>query len=333
MPNCVLLTLVVFLQVLQPESLESRLAPLAKAHKGRVAIAVKHLTTGESYTLNGDEAMPTASLIKFPIMLELYVQVMEGKLKLTDLVKLTEKDKVPGSGILTYHFSAGATFPVKDAVRLMIAYSDNTATNLVLDKIGIASTNQRMEAWGCPNTKINAKVFLGSKTSIAPERTKKFGLGSTTAREIVTLLEKVHQGKVVSPEVCKEMLEHLKNAQDKDSFPRFLPAKTVVAHKTGSVVGVRTDGGIIYTPSGPVAVCVLTADNEDKRWAADNAGNVLCAKVAKAVNDHFSAKQPPVKQTPKGQAQAVPPKQSSSNNVMILQIDTKTKGTLRWRNP
>ena len=201
-------------------TLETRLAPLAKAHKGRVAIVVKHLDTGESYTLNGDEAMPTASLIKFPIMLEVYLQVLEGKLKLTDLVKLTEKDKVPGSGILTYHFSEGATFPVKDAVRLMIAYSDNTATNLVLDKIGIASTNKRMEAWGCPNTKINAKVFLGSKTSIDPARTKKYGLGSTTAKEIVTLLEKVHHGKVVSPEVCKEMLEHLKNAQDKDCFPR-----------------------------------------------------------------------------------------------------------------
>jgi beta-lactamase class A len=271
-------------------TLEQRLAPLAKAHKGRVAIAVKHLGTGETYTLNGDEPMPTASLIKFPLMLEIYLQVMEGKLKLTDMVTLTEKDKVPGSGILTYHFSEGATFPVKDAVRLMIAFSDNTATNLILDRIGIASTNKRMEAWGCPNTKINAKVFLRETTSIAPERSKKFGLGSTTAKEIVTLLEKVHQGKVVSPEVCNTMLEHLKNAQDKDCFPRFLPPKTVVAHKTGAVVGVRTDGGIIYTPGGPVAVCVLTADNEDKRWAPDNAGNVLCARVAQEVYQHFSTR-------------------------------------------
>ncbi len=280
----------VLFQAPQPETLESRLAPLAKAHKGRVAIAVKHLVTGETYTLNGDEAMPTASLIKFPLMLEVYMQVMEGKLKLTDMVTLTEKDKVPGSGILTYHFSEGATFPVKDAVRLMIAYSDNTATNLVLDKIGIASTNKRMEAWGCPNTKINAKVFLGSKTSIDPARTKKYGLGSTTAKEIVTLLEKVHQGKVVSPAVCKEMLTHLKNAQDKDCFPRFLPAKTVVAHKTGAVSDARTDGGIIYTPSGPVAVCVLTTANADRRWVQDNAGSVLCARVAEAVFKHFNTK-------------------------------------------
>src|SRR5207244_6315442 len=119
--------------------------------------------------------------------LEVYQQVLEGKIKLSDMVVLRKEDMVKGSGILTYHFSDGATFSLRDAVRLMIVYSDNTATNLVLDKIGIASTGKRMQAWGCPNTKINAKVFRGSTTSIDPERTKKFGLGSTTAREAAQL--------------------------------------------------------------------------------------------------------------------------------------------------
>src|SRR5437660_1493424 len=165
----------------------------------------------------------------------------------------------------------------------MIAYSDNTATNLVLDKIGIDSTNQRMAAWGCPETRINAKVYLGSKTSVNPERTKKFGLGSTTANEMVRLLEKVHKGEVVDAKACKEMLEHMKNSQFKETFQRFLPAGTVVAHKTGAVTGVRTDAGIIYLKSGPVAVCVLTSGNADKSWRPDNAGNVLCARVAQEV--------------------------------------------------
>src|SRR5207248_7451143 len=123
---------------------------------------------------------------------------------------LTNDDKVKGSGILTAHFSEGATFPLRDAVRLMIAFSDNTATNLVLDQIAIPSTNARMEKLGLKNTKINAKVFKGSTTSVAPERTKKFGLGSTTAREMVLLLELIEAGKVASPEACKEMIEHLK---------------------------------------------------------------------------------------------------------------------------
>jgi beta-lactamase class A len=268
-------------------SLEARLAPLAKAHKGKVAIAVKHLGTGESYYLHADEPMPTASLIKLAVMIEVYQQVAEGKLKLTDPVTLHDADKVPGSGILTDHFSDGATFSLRDAVRLMIVYSDNTATNLVLDKIGIGATAQRMEAWGFSNTKIHAKSFRGSTTSVFPERTKLFGLGSTTAREMVLLVEQVHQGKLVSPEACQAMLEHLKKCDDKDKFPRFLPEKTVVAHKTGSVNDARTDAGILYLKSGPVAVCVLTAENEDKSWRPDNAGNLLCAKVAKELSDYF----------------------------------------------
>jgi beta-lactamase class A len=267
--------------------LEARLAPLAKAHKGKVAIAVKHLGTGEGYYLNADEPMPTASLIKLAVMVEVYQQAAEGKVKLTDPVTLRQADKVPGSGILTEHFSDGATFSLRDAVRLMIAFSDNTATNLVLDQIGIGSTGKRMEAWGFPNTKIHAKVFRSNTTSIDAGRSKRFGLGSTTAREMVGLLEKLHAGQLVSEAASREMLEHLKKCDDKDKFPRFLPPKTGVAHKTGSVNDARTDAGILYLPSGPVAVCVLTANNEDRSWQADNAGNLLCARVAKEVSEHF----------------------------------------------
>jgi beta-lactamase class A len=273
-----------------PEGLGTRLAPMAKAHKGRVAIAVKHLGTGESYYLNADEAIPTASLIKLAVMVEVYQQAAEGRISLTDPVTLHKADKVQGSGILTDHFSDGASFPLVDAVHLMIVFSDNTATNLVLDRIGIDATAKRMEAWGFPNTKIHAKVFRGTTTSVFPERTKKYGLGSTTAREMVELLERLHQGKLVSPDACKAMLEHLKKCDDKDKFTRFLPAKVAVAHKTGSVSDARTDAGILYLPGGPVAVCVLTADNEDKSWQRDNAGNLLCARVAQEVAAYFGPK-------------------------------------------
>jgi beta-lactamase class A len=267
-------------------SLEDRLAPLANAHKGKVALAVKHLESGESYYLNADDVMPTASLIKVAVLVEAYLQADEGKVKLTDPVTLHAADKVPGSGILTYHFSDGATFPLRDAVRLMVAYSDNTATNLVLDKIGITPVNSRMEAWGFPNTKINAKVFRGSTTSVAPERTKKYGLGSTTAREMAGLMEEIQVGERCRPPLKQCILGHLRKNDDKDKFPRLLPAGTV-AHKDGSVNDARTDAGIIYTPGGPVAVCVLTTENEDHRWQSDNAGNLLCARVAKEVYDHF----------------------------------------------
>jgi beta-lactamase class A len=272
----------------QEQSLADRLMPLVKAHHGKVAIAVMHLDGGESFYEDADEPMPTASLIKFMIMLEVYQQVAEGKVKLSDTVVLRDADKVPGSGILTYHFSDGATFPLRDAVRLMIAHSDNTATNLVLDRIGIDSTNRRMTAWGFPNSRINAKVFRGATSSVDPARTKQFGLGSTTARETVQLLQKLYEGKAGDKKATADMIEHLKKCEDKDKLKRFLPASVVVANKSGTVSDARTDAGILYFKGGPVAICVLTAKNDDRRYHPDNEANIFIGRVAEQVFLHFA---------------------------------------------
>ncbi len=276
----------------QEKSLADRLTPLIKTHHGKVALAVLHLDDGVSYEYDGDEVMPTASMIKFMIMLEAYQQAAEGKIKLADPVVLHNTDKVPGSGILTYHFSDGARFPLRDAVRLMIAYSDNTATNLVLDRIGIDSTNRRMKEWGFPNSRINAKVYLGSKTSVDPARTKKYGLGSTTPKETVQLLQRLYQGKCGDKKATKEMLDHLKKCEDKDKFTRFLPPGVVVAHKSGSVSDVKTDAGILYFPGGPVAICVMTAKNRDRRYHSDNEASILIGRIAEQVYLHYVAATP-----------------------------------------
>ena len=267
-------------------TLESRLMPLIEAHKGKVALAVQHLDTGESFRYRAAEVMPTASLIKFPVMIEAYRQAAAKQIDLDATISLKKSDKVPGSGVLTYHFSDGATFKLRDAVRLMIAFSDNTATNLVLDAIGIGATAASMEKLGYPNTKIHAKVFR-RETSVFPERSKQFGLGSTTADEMIRLCAAVYRKQVVSPAACEEMLGHLRACEDKDKFPRFLPPQTKVAFKTGSLEETRTAAGIIECPGGPVAVCVLSCENQDRRWVPDNAGNRLCAEVARAVYDHF----------------------------------------------
>lgn len=270
------------------KDLAARIEPLAKAHKGRVAATVKNLRTGEAYSRKADEVMPTASLIKLPVMVETYWQAAEGKVKFDSIMTLKKEDKVPGSGILTNHFSDGATFPLRDALRLMIVFSDNTATNLVLDQIGIPSTNARMEKLGLIHTRINAKVFKGSTTSIDPAATKKFGLGSTTAAEMVQLLEMIDKGEAVSKEACKEMLDHLKACDDKTTVARRLPAGLVMAYKTGAVSDARTAAGIVYTKSGPVAFCILTAGNEDKRWLRDNAAEILLAEIGKEIFDYFA---------------------------------------------
>jgi beta-lactamase class A len=267
-------------------TLESRLMPLIRAHQGKVAVAVKPLGVGESFRYHADEVMPTASLIKFPVMIEAYRQAADKKIDLDSFITLKKQDKVGGSGVLFYHFSEGATFKLRDAVRLMIVFSDNTATNLVLDAIGIGATAETMEKMGYPNTKIHSKVSRRD-TSVFPDRSKKYGLGSTTPDEMVRLCEAVYRKQVLTPAVCDEMLETLRACDDRDKFPRFLPPQTKVAFKTGSLADTRTAAGIIECPAGPVIVCVMSCENQDKRWVPDNAGNRLCAEIAKAVYDHF----------------------------------------------
>jgi beta-lactamase class A len=271
-----------------PDGLAARLDPLIQAHQGKVAVGVKHLETGQTYFHRPDDVMPTASLIKVCVLIEAYLQCDEGKVSLRDKLTLKESDKVPGSGILTTHFSEGATLPLRDCVRLMIAYSDNTATNLVLDRVGIASVNKRMADWGLKETRLNAKVFRGSSTSVDPARTKKYGLGSTTAREMVALFEELGTGEKLRPALKQAVLGHLSKNDDKDKFGRLQLPGVRVAHKDGYVTAARTDAGILFTPAGALVVCVLTDGNADRRWVRDNAGNLLCARVARAVYDHFN---------------------------------------------
>jgi beta-lactamase class A len=271
------------------KSLEDVLKPAIDAHHGDVGIAVKHLKTGESYEYKADRPMPTASLIKLPVMIATYEAVDKGTLSLSDMIELEKEDQVPGSGILTSHFSPGAKISLRDAIHLMIVYSDNTATNLVLDKLSLPATNECMERLGCLDTKINSKVFRAD-TSIAKDRSKQFGLGSTCARDMVKLCEMLYGKKLVNDKCCKQMMDHLYACDDKVKVPRLLPRGTKVAHKTGSVNSSRTDAGIIDTPSGPIAYCILTDKNKDRRWTDDNEGDRFCAEIGAAVYKYFNPK-------------------------------------------
>ncbi|MCA9158856.1 MAG: serine hydrolase, partial [Planctomycetales bacterium] len=125
--------------------LQEVLEPLAIAHAGEVAVSVRVLDEANNVTCHwnyqGQRVMPTASLIKLPIMLEAYRQAAAGEVSLDDMLTLRTEDQVPGSGLLTAHFSPGLILSLRDAIRLMIRYSDNTATNLVVDHIGLPSTS------------------------------------------------------------------------------------------------------------------------------------------------------------------------------------------------
>lgn len=268
------------------------LKPLIAAHQGTVAVAVELLPTGAKFAHRAEEPMPTASLIKFPVMVAAYQLAAEGKLDLSAQVELKAEDKVPGSGILTSHFSAGTRLSIRDAIRLMIVYSDNTATNLVIGQIGLPSTSEYMGRTGFPQTQLHSMVYRGD-TSIAPARSKQFGLGSTTCRDMIQLLAQVDRRELVSAKASQQMYEHLRACDDKVRLARFLPANTKVALKTGSVSAARTVAGIVESPAGNIAICVLTSQNKDQRWNDENAAQVLSAEIARRAYQYFNPQASP----------------------------------------
>jgi len=279
--------LVAFARLVQGADLTESLRPLIDAHEGDVAVFIRHLESGEQFAFRADAVQPTASLIKLPVMVTAYRMADAGQLDLARLITLSDADKVPGSGILTDHLTSGISLSVRDAIRLMIRYSDNTATNLVVGQIGLPSTAATMESLGFPQTRLNSKVYRGD-TSISPERSRLFGLGSTTAKETVDLLERIHRGNAAAEVSCQSMIEHLLACEDKAMLVSQLPTGTKVAHKSGAVSTSRCDAGIIFGPKGPLAICVLTTNNKDRSWQDENAAHLLIGRIARTAFDHFN---------------------------------------------
>ena len=278
----------VFGQTPVDSQLKNAIEGLLRSHRGEVGLAVRSLNDGIHYAYNADEPMPTASLIKLPLMITAYRMVDKEVLDPSKVIELKEADKVPGSGILTDHFSSGIELPLRDYLRLMIRYSDNTATNIVAEQVGLRATADTMLALGFPETKMHSKVFRRD-TSIFPERSQQFGIGSTTANEMVDLLLQWEAGKLASAASNRSMKDHLLSCDDKSKIAARLPATVQFAHKSGAIANCRTDAGILYTSTGPVAVCFLSNKNKDQSWTDENEANVLAAKIGAAIADRFGS--------------------------------------------
>src|SRR4026207_1522752 len=202
------------------QSLDDQVKPIVASFKGKVSLFAKNLDTGETYGLNPDELVRTASTIKIAVMIEAFARVAEGKAKWTDEVVLTKEKKVSGSGILN-QLSDGLKLTLRDAVNLMMMISDNTATNLVLDVLTTDAVNARMESLGFKQIKIMRKVGSGGESAAGKDpENKKFGLGMATPREMVLVMEKLERGEVISPAVSKEMIDLMKREQGRNAIGR-----------------------------------------------------------------------------------------------------------------
>lgn len=270
-------------------TLDSRIRTQTKAFPANVWIYAKNLDSGAVYTLNGEERVRTASTIKLPVMIEVFAQVAEGKARFTDTITLRDADKVSGSGVVR-ELSDGVTLPVRDLVNLMIVVSDNTATNLILEKFGGDAVNARMESLGLQNTYVLRKIRGDANQLKAAsgwtrfgsvEENRKWGIGVTSPREMVLLLEKLEKGEIVSPEASKEMIAILKRQQYTEGIGRRIAYKT--ASKSGSLDALRSDVGIVYTPRGRIAMAITVDGMKKTDYSMDNIGNILIADLAKVL--------------------------------------------------
>lgn len=263
--------------------LRHTLDSLADAHHGVVGYSIIDLDTGDTLTRRGDETFPTASLIKVPILVTLYDLVAKHQIALDDPLTLLDIDKVPGSGSLQFMHD-GATITVHDAAWLMATQSDNTATNLLLDRIIIRRVWAKMESLGLMHTKVHSKTFLRI-SSVAMDSSAKYGLGVSTPNEMAHLFVLLAKGQAVNPAADSAMLDILEHNEDNTLLQRDLD-NVRAAHKTGAVDDARTECSLFYLRSRVVA-CVFTKDNKDQRWILDSEPQVTMAHMGATIARAF----------------------------------------------
>ena len=266
------------------QSLDDQVKNLVTSFKGKVNLFAKNLDTGETYALNPDERVRTASTIKIAVMIEAFARVAEGKAKWTDEVLLTKEKKVSGSGILG-ELSDGLRLTLRDAVNLMMILSDNTATNLVLDVLTTDAVNARMESLGFKQIKIMRKVGSGGESMAGKDpENKKFGLGFATPREMVLVMEKLERGEIISPAVSKEMIDLMKREQGRNAIGRSL-WNVPMASKYGALDRLRSAVAILYTKKGKIAMAISCDDMPETMWSVDNPAYLLMSRVSEVLAD------------------------------------------------
>lgn len=288
-----------------PSPLEAALAAQAAQHHGMVGLYAVNLKTGESAALNADAAAPTASTIKLTILYEALVEIDQGKARLDEPIQLAKDNQVEGSGVLGL-LDAPKTLTLKDALTLMIALSDNTATNLVIDRFGLKAINARIGAIGLKQTVLYKKVFKPIEGPIPPEQPK-FGLGRTTPREIAEVMRRIvrcelgptgYQPTPAGRAACDAALSMLRSQFYRDGIPRYLEsldsteAGSAIAEKTGAVDDARSDVAAIATKNGTLVLAIYTYDNADHGWTADDEGDLTIAKLARLVVNAWAPRGP-----------------------------------------
>ncbi len=284
--------------------LDATIAAIARAHHGRVAVFAQNLKTGATASFQPDMPVQTASTIKLGILLDAAEQLRDGRASLEEKLVLRHDNQVEGSGVLS-QLDTPLTLTLKDTLTLMVILSDNTATNMAIDRLGLEHINRTLRAAGLTQTVLYKKVFLPPPPNV-PADQPKFGLGKTTPREMAAIMERFADCRLdlnapragtVSPgdaRICSAVLHMLRNQQDRESLPRYLQTLdtsehgSAIANKTGALNQVRNDVALIASKNGPIVIAAFTQDNADQRWTPENEGELTLAKLGQAIVRRWS---------------------------------------------
>lgn len=281
--------------------LQERLQSLVAAYPGHVALYARQLNTGKFVALDASKPVQTASVIKLAILYEAMEQIRDGRARWDEGITLRSQDAVSGSGLLSF-FDAPLTLTLKDVLTMMIIVSDNTATNLAIDRFGVDAVNARMTQVGLENTHLYKKIGKPAVGAM-PADQPKFGLGKTTAGEMEMLMERIALCQLDRPgaaltsaamiagdtALCGTALTMLRNQFYRETIPRYLESQDAtetgvgIASKTGSLDAVRNDVAIVAGKNGPMVLSIFTYENADKSWTVDNAGELLIARLAREI--------------------------------------------------
>lgn len=282
-------------------TLEAQLASIAAAHHGVVTLYARNLKTGQIAALNPDQPVQTASVIKLAILLHAAEEIRAGKASLGEKLVLNKDNQAPGSGVLNV-LDTPLTLTLKDVLTLMVVLSDNTATNMAIDRFGVRNIDATVVSAGLHDTWLYKKVFRPA-TEPMPADQPKFGLGKTTAREMASIMQRLATcqldlnggpAKPADGSICGAILHMLRNQQDRNSLPRYLETLdtseqgSAIGNKTGALDDVRNDVAIIASKSGPIVIAAFTQSNADQRWTGDNEAEKTLGKLGQAIVTRWS---------------------------------------------
>jgi beta-lactamase class A len=231
-------------------------------------------------------------------MIECFAEAAEGKLDFNERIKITADEKVSGSGI-AQDLSDDLALPVRDLVTLMIVLSDNTATNLIINRITDNAVNARMAKLGLTETRAMRKI-LGDGNKLKPTpsgisdegakpENKKWGIGRSSPHEMAMLLEKLYRGQLVSNTASNAMLEILKKQRDHSGIGRDMK-DVIIANKSGALDALRSDVGILYSKHGAIAMAITIDGMPEPDWSPDNAGEKLISALSEILAGGLASK-------------------------------------------